>query len=497
MQLHDGPSNKHTKVQQIKLRPITKESKGKMRCALCMAYSHSDESEVDEGKKVDIMIAKSAVSPGLINAPTETSQEDLTKELHDDRPTVDQQEPPQIANPVEDLPDATHNSHDPHDPLPEPVHHDPCEGVQQDPHKNDPPHNPQEPHQEVGDPLHNLHELHHEVISDRRNNHHEVDPLRELYQEVIPDRDEGDPPQEYHHEVIPDCRDNPHEGDPLRNPCEPRDTFCHDPRNPLPDPRQPLCGHSGEPWYMQDAMRHDHELHHLHEDNPIINSDALHPRDAFYYHDTHNLHYTSLQTPDHYGPNEPRTDIEFTGRDSSPALELHHDAHYAHVLCLVPTMLGKVNMLDMMTLTSNGHLVEELTMTVGTHKPGLVTTIPDGWTMSVILILHLWTMFHKHSIFLRFLTLVLSVLQPVRERLDDVLETLQLHLNNQSQSSDEGHKDTFEPVKDLRGTLQREGGLRDVFCPTEKPGLTDRGKLSKVLPRVLCKELYVLWAILG
>ncbi|KIK31500.1 hypothetical protein CY34DRAFT_19860 [Suillus luteus UH-Slu-Lm8-n1] len=147
-----------------------------------MAYSHSDESEVDEGKKVDVTIANSAVSPGLVDVPTETSQEDLTKELHDDRPAVDQQEPRQIANPIEDFPDATHNSRD---PPPEPAHHDPREGIQQDPLN------------------------------------------RELQHEVVPER------------------------------------------------------------------------------------------------------YTGLQAPDHYGP-EPRTDSEFTGRDSSPALELHRDALYGH-----------------------------------------------------------------------------------------------------------------------------------------------------------------------
>ncbi|KAG1777170.1 hypothetical protein EV702DRAFT_1197491 [Suillus placidus] len=273
-----------------------------------MAYTHSDESEVDEGKKVDVTITKSAVSPGLINVPAETSQEDLTKELHNDRPAVDQQEPPQIANPVEDLPDATHNSRDPHEPPPEPPHHDPHEGVQQDPHKNDPPRN---------------RELQHEVVPDRRYNNREVDPLRELHREGIPDRHEGDPPREPHCEVIPDRRDNPHEGDPLRNSHEPWDTFRRDPRDPLPDPWQPLHGHSREPWYMQDPMRRDHELN---------DRDALHPRDAFYYHDTRNLRYTGLQAPDHYGP-EPHTDSEFTGRDSSPASELHCDALYGHGEC--------------------------------------------------------------------------------------------------------------------------------------------------------------------
>ncbi|KAG1782283.1 hypothetical protein EV702DRAFT_1191940 [Suillus placidus] len=288
MRLRDGPSNGHTEAQRIKPHPITKESKGKMKCALRMAYTHSDESEVDE-----------------VDVPAETSQEDLTKELHDDRPAVDQQEPPQIANPVEDLPNATDNSHDPHEPLPEPPHHDPREGVQQDPHKGDPPCN---------------RELQHEVVPDRRYNNHEVDPLWELHQEGIPDRHEGDPPREPHREVIPDCSDNPREGDPLRNSREPRDTFRRDPRDPLPDPWQPLHGHSREPWYMQDPMRRDRELN---------DHDALHPRDAFYYRDTRNLRYTGLQAPDHYGP-EPRTDSEFTGRDSSPASELHRDALYGH-----------------------------------------------------------------------------------------------------------------------------------------------------------------------
>ncbi|KAG1776045.1 hypothetical protein EV702DRAFT_1198644 [Suillus placidus] len=300
MRLHDGPSNGHTEAQRIKPRPITKESKGKMKRALRMAYTHSDESEVDEGKKVDVTITKSAVSPSLVDVPTETSQEDLTKELHDDRPAVDQQEPPQITNPIEDLPDATHNSRDPHEPPPEPPHHDPREGVQQDP-----PHN---------------RELQHEVVPDRRYNNREVDPLQELHWEGIPDRHEGDPPWEPHREVIPDRCDNPHEGDPLRNSRKPRDTFRRDPRDPLPDPRQPLHGHSREPWYMQDPMCRDRELN---------NCDALHPRDAFYYRDTRNLRYTGLQAPDHYGP-EPRTDSEFTGRDSSPASELHRDALYGH-----------------------------------------------------------------------------------------------------------------------------------------------------------------------
>ncbi|KAG1722059.1 hypothetical protein EDB19DRAFT_1835193 [Suillus lakei] len=351
MQLHDGPSNKHTKAQQIKPHPITKESKCKMKCALRMAYSHSDESDVDKGKKVDITITKSAVSPSLVDVPAETSQEDLTKELHDDRPAVDQQELPQITNPIEDLPNATHTSHDPHKPPPEPAHHDPREGVQQDPHKGDPPHNCK---------------LWHEVVPDHCYNNREVDPLWELHWEGIPDCHEGDPPWEPHHEVIPDCCNNPCEGDPLHNSCEPWDTFRHDPCDPLPDPWQPLHGHSRKPWYMQDAMRRNHKLN---------DHDALHPHDAFYYHDTRNLHYT--------------------------ASELHRDALYGHivtVLCLVPTMVGKVDTLDTMTLTSTGHLVEELTMTVGTHKPGLITTIPDGRTMSVILILHLWTVFREHSI---------------------------------------------------------------------------------------------------
>ncbi|KIK31572.1 hypothetical protein CY34DRAFT_19786 [Suillus luteus UH-Slu-Lm8-n1] len=127
--------------------------------------------------------------------------------------------PHQIANPIEDLPDATHNSRDPHEPPPEPAHHDPREGVQQDPLNR---------------------ELRCEVVPDRRYNNREVDPLRELHREGIPDRHEGDPPREPHREVIPDRRDNPREGDPLRNSREPRDTFHHDPRDPLPDPRQPL-----------------------------------------------------------------------------------------------------------------------------------------------------------------------------------------------------------------------------------------------------------------
>ncbi|KAG2739566.1 hypothetical protein P692DRAFT_20881623 [Suillus brevipes Sb2] len=276
-----------------------------MKRALRMAYSHSDESEVDEGKKVDVTIAKSAVSPSLVDVPAETSQEDLTKEFHDDRPAVDHQEPPQIANPIEDLPDATHNSRNPHEPPPEPAHHDPREGVQQDPHKGDPPRNC---------------ELRHEVVPDRRYNNCEVDPLRELHQEGISDHHKGDPPQEPHREVIPDRRNNPHEGDPLCNSREPRDTFRHDPHDPLPDPRQPLHGHSREPWYMQDAMCRDRELN---------DRDALHPCDAFYYCDPRNVRYTGLQAPDHYGP-EPRTDIEFTGQDSSPASELHCDALYGH-----------------------------------------------------------------------------------------------------------------------------------------------------------------------
>ncbi|KAG0700908.1 hypothetical protein DFH29DRAFT_876278 [Suillus ampliporus] len=48
---------------------------------------------------------------------------------------------------------------------------------------------------------------------------------------------------------------------------------------------------------------------------------------------------------------------------------------------LVLTMLMKGDTPNMMTLMSSGHLMEEVTVTVGTPKAGLVTRIPDGWTI--------------------------------------------------------------------------------------------------------------------
>ncbi|KAG1897302.1 uncharacterized protein F5891DRAFT_1192000 [Suillus fuscotomentosus] len=267
----DGPSNVRTKV---KPRPITRESKGTMKHALRMAYSHSDGSEVDEGKKMDVAV-KSAVSPALDNVAVETVQEDLPSEA-------------QTTNPVEE--DLHHIVHDPHNPPDTthqahdelPVHRNPPEGiqrgsneaVQRDPHEGDPIHHPREPQREVV-------------------------PLRN--------------PHEPRHNVLHDPRDIPH----------------HAPRDILRDPRQPLRSHSREPWYMHEAV-HRREVHHLREDSPIIERDALHPRDAFYHHDLRNPRYPSLQPHDRYGSNEPHANSDFTTRDSSPALEVYRDDHYAH-----------------------------------------------------------------------------------------------------------------------------------------------------------------------
>ncbi|KAG2094827.1 uncharacterized protein F5147DRAFT_778854 [Suillus discolor] len=299
--LRDGPSNERTKV---KPRPITKASKGKMKRILCMAYSQSDESEVDEGKKMDVMVAESAVSPGLVNVPAESLQEGSPKVMHDDRPAGTQQELPQITKPIEDLHDAVRDSRDPHDPHDPPhdlhqvhhklpIRHDPHEGVQQDLRKGNPPCHPQEPHREV--------------TPNPRDDPREGGP---------PPRH----PQEPHQEVTPNPRDDLREGGPLRNSHEPR----HDPRNALHDTRQPLRGHSREPWYMHDAMHH-HEVH-LREESPMIEHDTLHSCDVFYHRDSHNHRYASLQPRDYYGPNEPCTDSEFTMQDTSPALE----SHYTH-----------------------------------------------------------------------------------------------------------------------------------------------------------------------
>ncbi|KAG1843040.1 hypothetical protein F4604DRAFT_1689634 [Suillus subluteus] len=59
------------------------ESKGTMKRALCMVYSPSDASGVDEGKKMDAAV-KSVVSPALDNVPVETLQEDLPSEVMQD-----------------------------------------------------------------------------------------------------------------------------------------------------------------------------------------------------------------------------------------------------------------------------------------------------------------------------------------------------------------------------------------------------------------------------
>lgn len=260
----------------VKPRPIAKASKGKMKRVLRMAYSRSDESEVDEGKKIDVVVTESAISPGLVNVPAESLQEGLTEVMHDDRPAGTKQEPPQITKPIEDLHDAARDSRDPHDPPHDlhqvhhklPVRHDPREGVQQDLRRGNPPRHPQEPHREV----------------------------------------------------TPDPRNDPREGGPLRNSHEPR----RDPRNALYDTHRPLRSHSREPWYMHDAM-HRREVY-LRDETPMIEHDALHSRDVFYHRDSHNHRYASLQPRDYYGPNEPRIDSEFTTRDTSPALE----SHYTH-----------------------------------------------------------------------------------------------------------------------------------------------------------------------
>ncbi|KAG0697119.1 hypothetical protein DFH29DRAFT_1003972 [Suillus ampliporus] len=231
-----------------------------MKRALCMAYSHSDESKVDEGKKTNVTAVKSAISPGLANAPAEPLQEDSPEVMHKDKLVGDQQEQVQITNPIEEDPrNAVDSSRDPHDPPQDlqQAHHDSHEGVQRDPLRH-----PQEPHREV--------------IPDPHD-----DPLRM--------------PREPRHEA-------------LHNP---RDTFRHDPRDTLRDPRQPLRSHSHEPWYMHDAVRR-HEVRHPCEDTSMIERDALHPHNAFYHPSQFPLYY------------------EFTAQDGPPASELHHDAHYAH-----------------------------------------------------------------------------------------------------------------------------------------------------------------------
>jgi hypothetical protein len=138
----------------VKPCPIAKASKGKMKHVLHMAYSQSDESEVDEGKidevkKIDVVVTESAgaVSPGLVNVSTESLQEGLTEVMHDDRPAGTQQEPPQITKPIKDPHNAVCNSCDPHNPPHNlhqvhpklPICHDPHEGVQKDLHKGNPP----------------------------------------------------------------------------------------------------------------------------------------------------------------------------------------------------------------------------------------------------------------------------------------------------------------------------------------------------------------------
>ncbi|KAG2367561.1 hypothetical protein BDR07DRAFT_1478913 [Suillus spraguei] len=109
--LQDGPSNMHTKV---KPHPLTKESKGNMKCALHIVYSCSDNPGADGNEKTDVAV-KSGVSPGLDNVPKETLQKDLPSEvMQDDRPAGDQQEPSPVTNPIED-PCTAADSHDPHD----------------------------------------------------------------------------------------------------------------------------------------------------------------------------------------------------------------------------------------------------------------------------------------------------------------------------------------------------------------------------------------------
>lgn len=268
----------------VKPRPLTKESKGKMKRALRMAYGRSDGSEVDEGEKT-VAAVKSGVSSGLDHVPKETLQKDLPSEaMQDDGPGGDQQEPPRVTNPIED-PRTIDDSHDSRDPPANPpqahdelsVHHDPREGIQQGSDKGDAVRLSREPQHEI---VHN----------------------------------------------------DPHEGEPLRDPREPRqdprDPPHHVPRNTSRDPRQPLRNHSREPWYIHEAVRR-REVHHLREDTPITEHDALYPRDAFYHRDVRNHRYAGSQPPDHYGP-EPRTNDEYAMRDSSPALEVYRDDHYAH-----------------------------------------------------------------------------------------------------------------------------------------------------------------------
>ncbi|KAG2744018.1 hypothetical protein P692DRAFT_20745899 [Suillus brevipes Sb2] len=77
-----------------------------------MAYSQSDESEVDKGKKV----AESVISPTSVNVTAESLQEGLAEVTHDAKPADKQQELPRIAKPIEGLHDAVRDSRNPHDP---------------------------------------------------------------------------------------------------------------------------------------------------------------------------------------------------------------------------------------------------------------------------------------------------------------------------------------------------------------------------------------------
>ncbi|KAG1840054.1 hypothetical protein F4604DRAFT_1690916 [Suillus subluteus] len=260
------------------------ESKGTMKRALRMVYSPSDASGVDEGKKMDAAV-KSVVSPALDNVPVETLQEDLPSEvMQDGRPVRDQQEPPQITNPIavrdsrdsRDPPDTPHQAHDEL-----PVSHDPRKGNQRDSSEgiqgdsNEGIRHPREPHREV--------------VHNHRNDPHEDDPLRNL--------------QEPRRDVLRD----------------PRDTLHHALRDTLHDPRQPLHSYSREPWYMHDAKPQSSSMMLSTLAMPSITMTFTTPA----------ILVCNLGPHDHYGPSEPRANSDFTMRDSPPALEVHRDDHYA------------------------------------------------------------------------------------------------------------------------------------------------------------------------
>ncbi|KAG2120774.1 uncharacterized protein F5147DRAFT_647201 [Suillus discolor] len=137
---------------------------------------------------------------------------------------------------------------------------------------------------------------------------------------------------------------------------------------------RPLRSHSHEPWYMHEAVHHC-EVHHSHEDTPITERDALYPCNAFYHHDSHNYHHAGLQPHNNYGP-EPHANSEFamyTMMTIMLTMSVNAHTQVNIVQDLVLTMLVRVDTLNMMTLMNSRHLVEELTVTMGTLKAELVT----------------------------------------------------------------------------------------------------------------------------